>query len=56
MEDRRKLIAAIMSAVNTRIQMEQQPPSVAHTVVTGVEPQPKVSWWKIFRRRGSIKA
>jgi len=56
MEDKRKLIAAIMGAVNAYIQMEQQPPSVAPTVTPRVEPQPKVSRWKIFRRRGSMKA
>ena len=56
MEDRRKLLVAIMSAINACMQMEQQPPLVAPTVVPGVEPQPKVSWWKIFRRQGSIKA
>jgi hypothetical protein len=51
MEDKGKLIAAIMGAVNAYIQMEQ-PPSVAPKV----KPQPKVSRWKIFRRRGSMKA
>ncbi len=56
MEDKGKLIAAIMSAVSTYIQMEQQPPSVAPTAAPRVESQPKVSWWKIFRRRGSMKA
>ena len=56
MEDKRKLIAAIMSAVNAYIQMEQQPPSVAPIAVPRVESQPKVSWWKTFRRRGSMKA
>ncbi|MBE9482279.1 MAG: hypothetical protein IMY88_01210 [Chloroflexi bacterium] len=55
MEDKRKLIAAIMGAVNAYIQTEQQTPSVAPTVTPRVEPQPKVSRWKIFRRRGSIK-
>jgi hypothetical protein len=48
MEDKRKLIAAIMGAVNYYIQMEQRPPSVAHQV----KPQPKVRRWNIFRRRG----
>ncbi len=52
MEDKRKLIAAIMGAVNAYIQMEQQPPSE----IPRVKPQPKVSRWKIFRRRGSMKA
>jgi hypothetical protein len=56
MEDKRKLIAAIMGAVNAYIQMEKQPPSVASTVTPRVEPQPKVSRWKIFRRGGSMKA
>jgi len=55
MEDKRKLIAAIMGAVNAYIQTEQQTPSVAPTVTPRVEPQPKVSRWKIFGRRGSIK-
>ncbi len=56
MEDKRKLIAAIMSAVNAYIQMEQQPPSsVAPIVTPGVKPQPQASRWKIFRRRDSMK-
>ena len=55
MEDKRKLIAAIMSAVNAYIQIEQQPPSVAPTMNPGVKPQPKASRWKIFRRQDSMK-
>ena len=51
MEDKKKLIAAMMGAVNAYIQMEQQPPSVAPMI----KPQPKVSRWKIFKRRGSMK-
>ncbi len=52
MEDKGKLIAAIMGAVNAYIQTEQQPPSVAPTVDT----QQKISRWKIFKRRGSMRA
>jgi hypothetical protein len=52
MKDREKLIAAIMTAVNAYIQTEQQPPSVAPRIDT----QQKVSRWKIFKRRGSMRA
>ena len=52
MKDERKLIAAIMGAITTYIQMEQQP----SVVTPKVKPQPKVSRWKIFKRQKSVKA
>jgi len=41
-KDKRNLVAAIMGAIITYTQMEQQTPSV----VRDVQPQPKVSQWK----------
>jgi len=41
-KDKRNLVAAIMGAIITYIQTEQQTPSV----VRDVQPQPKVSQWK----------
>ena len=41
-KDKRNLVAAIMGAIITYTQTEQQTPSV----VRYVQPQPKVSQWK----------
>jgi len=45
-EDNRKLLAAIMSAISSYIQMEQQTPSV----VPDIQPQPKVGQRKNFSK------
>jgi len=50
-KDRRNLLAAIMGAIITYIQTEQQTSSV----VRDVQPQPKVSQWKTIKESSNKK-
>ena len=52
MEDKRKLMAAIMGAVTAYIQMEQPPTPVT----PGVKPGTKAERWTISRRQRLMKA
>ena len=52
MEDKRKLMAAILGAITAYIQMEQQPAAVT----ARVKPKTKADRWKISRRQKLMKA